>query len=102
MSAARRRKKLAKLHHTWRKPPTHAGATEEDTWESGKGAATAARYDKKYYLLDLAGQFHGIAGWQAPVKYNRCKHCSYRNHCPPDLIEMRIRKAAEARAEAES
>lgn len=103
MSAARRRKKLAKEHLTWRSPPEHAGTTDEDKWESGKGAATSARYDKKWHTHDQRGQFYGIAGWQAPVKYNRCKHCSYRNHCPPDLVDMWIRKDAERKAsESES
>jgi hypothetical protein len=87
VSAARRRKKFAKLHHTYRATP---GTHQEDEWESGKGAATSARYDKRYYLLALAGQFDGIAGWQAPIKYNRCKHCGYRQHCAPDLVEMKI------------
>lgn len=99
MSMARRRKKLAKKHLTYRNPPEHAHVLdEEDKWESGKGAATSARYDKKWYTHDVRGQFYGIAGWQAPVKYNRCKHCGYRNHCPPDLVDMWIRKDAERKA----
>lgn len=102
MGRARRRKKLAKKHLTWRCPPEHAGATEEDVWESGKGAATSARYDKKWYERERTGQLHGVGGEQAPVKYNRCKHCQYRRHCSPDLFDMWMRKAAEARVEAES
>lgn len=97
MSAARRRKKLTKKHLVWRNPPSWAGAADEDTWDSGKGAATIARYDKKYYLLDLAGQFERIQGWQAPVKYNRCKHCGYRRHCPPDLVDMKIAQGKNGR-----
>lgn len=98
MSAARRRKKLAKLHHTYRATP---GTDKEDEWESGKGAVTSARYDKKWYERECARQLHGVGGEQAPVKYNRCKHCQYRRHCSPDLFDMWIRKAAEARAEVE-
>lgn len=88
MSMARRRKKLAKEHLTYRATP---GTRQEDEWESGKGAATAARYDKKWHTHDARGQFYGVAGWQAPVKYNRCKHCGYRRHCSPDLVDMKIR-----------
>lgn len=90
MSAARRRKKLAKKHLTWRTPPAHAGVRDEDRWEAGKGAATSARYDKRFYLLQCSGFFHGVVGDQAPVKYNRCKHCGYRRHCAPDLVDMKI------------
>jgi hypothetical protein len=97
VSKARRRKKLAKKHLTYRQPPEHANVTAEDTWESGKGAATTARYDKKWYTHDARGQFYGIAGWQAPVKYNRCKHCGYRRHCAPDLVDMKIRKGKAGR-----
>lgn len=97
MSAARRRKKLAKKHLVWRTPPRWAGVRDDDTWESGKGAATSARYDKRFYLLQLSGFFHGVVGDQAPVKYNRCKHCGYRRHCPPDLVDMKIRNGKSGR-----
>lgn len=87
----------------WRDPPERAGVTEEDKWESGKGAATSARYDKKWYERERTGQLHGVAGEQAPVKYNRCKHCGYRRHCSPDLFDMWIRLDAERKArESES
>lgn len=94
MSAARRRKKLAKKYLTYRGNPP----LEEDYWESGKGAVTSARYDKKWYTHDTRGQFYGIAGYQAPVKYNRCKHCRYRRHCSPDLFDMRMRLDTERKA----
>jgi len=96
VSSARRRKKLAKEHLTWRSPPAHAGATEEDRWESGKGAATSARYDKKWYRHEGAGQLFAYP--QAPVKYSICKHSGGGHHCPPDLFEMRQRLAAERKA----
>jgi hypothetical protein len=96
VSAARRRKKLAKKHLTYRSSPPHTSETEED-WESGKGAATSARYDKKWYERERAQQFWGIAGYQAPVKYNRCKFCGYRWHCPPDLVDMKIRLGVRGR-----
>jgi len=93
VSAARKRKKLAKKHLTCRSSPpsSHLHVMNEDDWESGKGAAMSARYDKKWYERERAHQFWGIAGYQAPVKYNRCKHCGYRRHCPPDLVDMRKR-----------
>ena len=94
MSSARRRKKLAKKHHTWRAIP---GTYQSDEWEAYKGAATVARYDKKWNQHQLANQLNGIAGWQAPVKYNRCKHCGYRRHCAPDLVDMKIRKGNPGR-----
>lgn len=99
LGAARRRKKLAKLHHTFRATP---GSYQEDQWEFGKGTATTARYDKKWYEREQSGQLHGVGGEQAPVKYNRCKHCGYRRHCSPDLLDMWIRKDAEAKAERKS
>lgn len=88
MSRARRHKKLTKKHHTWRATP---GTHQEYEWEAYKGAATVARYDKKWHIHERAGQINGVAGWQAPVKYNRCKHCGYRRHCSPDLVNMKIR-----------
>lgn len=94
MGAARRRKKLAKLHHTWRATP---GAHQKDEWEAYKGAATIARYDKKWHERERVGQLNGIAGWQAPVKYNRCKFCGYRRHCAPDLVDMKIRLGKSGR-----
>lgn len=94
MGAARRRKKLAKKHLTWRAIP---GTQRTDEWEAYKGAATIARYDKKWHERDLAGQLNGVAGWQAPVKYNRCKHCGYRRHCSPDLVDMKIRNGKTGR-----
>lgn len=94
MSKARLRRKLAREHLTYRNPPAHVNATEEDRWESGKGAATAARYDKRWYQRELAAQLGDVTE-QAPVKYNRCKHCRYRKHCPPDLMEMRVKLADE-------
>jgi hypothetical protein len=97
VSSARRRKKLAKKHLTWRTPPHWSGARAEDTWEAGKGAATSARYDKRYYRLQVAGQLEGIVGWQAPVKYNRCKLCNYRRHCAPDLVDMKISQGKTGR-----
>jgi hypothetical protein len=94
VSSARRRKKLAKKHLTWRATPdTH----QEDEWEAYKGAATIARYDKKWRNAERVGQFNGIVGWQAPVKYNRCKHCGYRQHCPPDLVDMKIAQGKTGR-----
>jgi hypothetical protein len=95
MSMARRRKKLTKKHLTWRLPPEHAGVTEEDKWESGKGAATSARYDKKWFERERVGQ---LLPAQAPVKYNRCKHSRVSHHCPPDLFDMRVRLEAERKA----
>jgi hypothetical protein len=93
VSAARRRKKLAKEYLTW------ADAyTSNEEWCAYKGAATTARYDRKWRIHQLAGQFNGMAGYQAPVKYNRCKHCGYSRHCPPDLVEMKIRLDAERKA----
>lgn len=71
MSAARRRKKA--------QPGTFVG------WQ------TALRYDRRFDRLEAAGQFWGIAGYQAPVKYNRCKHCGYRRHCAPELVDMKMR-----------
>lgn len=94
MSAARRRKKLAKKHRTWRDP---LGDSTKDEWEAHKGAATTARYDRKWRNAERVSQFNGIVGWQAPVKYNRCKFCSYRNHCPPDLVEMKIAQGKTGR-----
>lgn len=94
MSAARRRKKLAKKHLTWRDP---LGDSSNDEWEAYKGAATIARYDKKWREAERVHQFNGIVGWQAPVKYNRCKHCGYRKHCPPDLVDMKIRNGKTER-----
>ena len=89
MSRARRLKKLSKKHLTWRAP---LNSTKDDVWESGKGAATSARYDKKWFERERSGQLHGVGGEQAPVKYNRCKHCGYRHHCSPDLVDMKIRQ----------
>jgi hypothetical protein len=94
VSSARRRKKLAKKHLTWRAAP---GSRDEDEWEAYKGAATTARYDKKWRQHERVGQLNGIAGWQAPVKYNRCKHCGYRRHCPPDLVDMKITQGKTGR-----
>lgn len=74
MSAARKRKKAAKFPR-----------------DSYFGAATNARYDRRFDRLEAAGQFYGIAGYQASVKYNRCKHCGDGRHCPPDLVDMKIR-----------
>lgn len=92
MSAARRRKKLAKLHRTW--VDIYTG---DEEWRAYKGAATTARYDKKWSIHQRARQFNGVAGHQAPVKYNRCKFCGYRNHCPPDLVDMKIAQGKAGR-----
>ena len=86
MSAARRRKKLATKHCTWRDI-----YTGDEEWCAYKGAATTARYDRRWSQHQRVHQLNGIAGYQAPVKYNRCKHCGYRRHCPPDLVDMKIR-----------
>lgn len=81
MSAARKRKKAAKYPRA-----------------SYFGAATMARYDRRFDQLDAAGQFRDVVGHQAPVKYNRCKHCGYRQHCPPELVDMHVRLDAERKA----
>lgn len=70
MSAARRRKKLVKHGYV--------------------GGVTGARYDRRFEQMIARRAFFGILGYQAPVKYNRCKHCGYQRHCPPDLVDMKI------------
>lgn len=61
------------------------------------GAATSHRYRRRMERLDDAKQFEWIAGYQAPVKYNRCKHCGYRRHCAPNLVDMKIRQGKTGR-----
>jgi hypothetical protein len=97
VGAARRRKKLSKLHLTNRATP---GTDREDEWEAGVGAATAARYDKKWFERERVGQLRDNSE-QAPVKYNRCKHCNHQRHCVPDLWEMRIRLNREEKERQE-
>lgn len=77
MSAARKRKKLAHLPYV--------------------EALTSARYDLRFERLERAGQLWDITGYQAPVKYNRCKTCGYRRHCAPNLVDMKIAQGKTGR-----
>lgn len=87
---------MSKLHLTFRATP---GSGKEDEWEAGVGAATMARYDKKWAERERVGQLFAYP--QAPVKYNVCKHSGGAHHCPPDLFEMRERLAREKKERQE-